>query len=197
MAAWATSLGWERKVTRGVRNSPRVLVLPICATCLCFASLQKLDYYEHPLEKHIAWLGFQSAVGVSLASTVYVLTRPLSPIRHIFTDLFCLLGYNFGYCLLPVIIADQLKDGKLISGSNVEQSRRTDEFNSLLIQCTLIGYSGVFYGMTILKLTGLGFFRANQRTISQKLLMFAALTIGSTVASMKLFEKSAANNVQN
>ena len=44
--------------------------------------------------------------------------------------------------------------------------------------------------MIVLKVTGLGFLRAEKRTIIQKLLMYSMLTIGSTAASIKLFEKS-------
>ena len=64
---------------------------------LTYAAMKKLNYYDNPLEKHLAWLGFHSSIGISLASAVHVFTRSLSPTRHLLADVFCLTGYNFGY----------------------------------------------------------------------------------------------------
>ena len=68
--------------------------------------MRQFDYYESPLEKHLMWLGFQSTLGISAARTVYALTNPASTFRYVFADLAILLTYNFGYALMPVIVAD-------------------------------------------------------------------------------------------
>ena len=57
LAAWATSLGWKRKASQ-LTSSPKVLLVPMGVACLSFLAMQKLNYYNNPLEKHIAWLGF-------------------------------------------------------------------------------------------------------------------------------------------
>ena len=54
----------------------------------------------------------------------------------------------------------------------------------------MMGLFGIFYGMIVLKVTGLGYFRANQRTMRQKALLYATVVLGTTGSSIVLFEKS-------
>ena len=53
-----------------------------------------------------------------------------------------------------------MQDGNAISGLKPAK-KQTNEFESLLLTCAIMGLGGVFYGMIVLKVTGLGYFKAN------------------------------------
>ena len=53
-----------------------------------------------------------------------------------------------------------------------------------------MGLVGVGYGLVVLKVTGLGFVKANQRTFAQKALMYSTIAFGATGASTLAFERS-------
>ena len=134
------------------------------------------------------WLGFQSTLGISAARAVYTLTNPASTFRYVFADLAVLLTYNFGYALMPVIVADQMSDGNAMSGIN--QKKTQTSFNDMLLQSCLLGLSGIFYGIIVLKVTGLGYFRGDTRTLLQKMAMYGTLTAGSSMGNNLIYFKS-------
>ena len=79
---------------------------PIGASSLAFAALTHMDYYEAPLEKHLAWIGFHGALGASMAGAARFLFRASDPRRYVMQDMFVLLAYNFGYSLIPYLMKD-------------------------------------------------------------------------------------------
>ena len=53
-----------------------------------------------------------------------------------------------------------------------------------------MGLVGVGYGLVVLKVTGLGYVKANQRSFAQKALMYSTIAFGATGASSLAFEGS-------
>ena len=78
---------------------------------------------------------------------------------------------------MPVIVADQMSDGNAMSGLN--EKKNSTSFEDMLLQSCLLGLSGVFYGMILLKATGLGYHMADKRTVLQKVAMYGVLLAGA------------------
>ena len=78
IAAWGTTLGWSQ--TASLRQgwtaqSAARLALPIGLTAGAFYALLRTDYYKKSLDKHMAWIAFQGALGVCMANSVKLLFK--------------------------------------------------------------------------------------------------------------------------
>ena len=85
LAAWATTLSWPQTSSNSGRNVAMLagrIILPLGFTAGSLWALKKKDYYEETLDKHLAWLGFHGAIGVSMASGVRILFRATDPRRY-------------------------------------------------------------------------------------------------------------------
>ena len=125
----------------------------------------------------------ENTLGLTLSRMTLITSTLMSaPIgAGITSDIFCLLGYNSGYALFPVLAFDQLSQAQSRQG-------KSQPIQSIYNSCMLLGILGAFYGILMLKVAKLGFRNSEMRSMPKRVGMFTAVNLLPILGTQQLFK---------